>query len=144
MPCHLTNSAHQKRCRLFGGIHFLGTCGDKALAHCTHLLDNREGDVDDKSTRDGQVGDRPSPASTFRQRRSAIGTAELSALIESQIDLTTQFPAAKLFYDMPIEVISNVDAYLGLSHPYGSVIAMGVSPQFILAALSKPDGGPFI
>ena len=45
----------------------------------------------------------------FSQRRSAIGTAELSALIESEIDLTTQFPAAKLFHDMPVEIISSVD-----------------------------------
>jgi hypothetical protein len=45
----------------------------------------------------------------FRQRRSAIGAAELSALIESQIDLATQLPAAKLFYDMPVEIISSVD-----------------------------------
>ena len=90
-------------------MHFLGTCGDKASAHCTHPLDNREGDVDDKSTRDGRVGDRSSPASIFRQRRSAIGPAELSALIESQIDLTTQFLAAKLFHDIPVEIISSVD-----------------------------------
>jgi hypothetical protein len=44
-----------------------------------------------------------------RQRRPAIGAAELSALIESQIDLTTQFLAAKLFHDMPVEIISSVD-----------------------------------
>ena len=90
-------------------MHFLGTCGDKAPAHCTHPLDNREGVVNDKSTRDGQVGDRSSPASMFRQRRSAIGAAEYLVLIESHIDLTTQFPAAKLFYDMPVEIISSVD-----------------------------------
>jgi hypothetical protein len=86
-------------------MNFFWASGGEALTLQASSLNDWEGEVDDQTVGDREIGNRLSPTSMSGKAGVAMRAPRAASIVELEINLGTAFLAANLVDDITVEIV---------------------------------------